>query len=75
MYWLALVVFFTVSAPSAVGQTVVERAALANIFAEQRIRLTYASENDNDTLQIGKLIGADQIVFANHTVRLQSDSR
>lgn len=33
MYWLALVVFFTVSAPSAFGQTVVERAALANIFA------------------------------------------
>ncbi len=73
MYWLALVVFFTVSAPSAFGQTVVERAALANIFAEQRIRLTYAS--DNDALRIGKRIGADQIVFANHTEGLQSDFR
>ena len=73
MYWLVLVVFFTVSAPSAFGQTVVERAALANIFAEQRICLTHAS--DNDALRIGKRIVAEQIFFANHTVRLQSDSR
>lgn len=73
MYWLALVVFFTFSAPSAFEQTVVERAALANIFAEHRIRQTYAS--DNDAFRIGNLIGADQNVFVCHTVRLQSDSR
>jgi hypothetical protein len=57
----------------AYGQTVVERAALANILAEQQIRLTYAS--DSDALRIGKLIGADQIVFTDYTVDRSHDYR
>ena len=48
-------------------QTVVERAQLNRAFDEQRIRLTHTSDDETQLLRVGKLIGADQIVFADHT--------
>lgn len=43
---------------------VVERAQLQQVFKEQQIRLTHTSDDDADILRVGKLIGADRIVFA-----------
>lgn len=43
---------------------VVERAQLQQVFKEQQIRLTHTSDDDADLLRVGKLIGADRVVFA-----------
>ena len=43
---------------------VVEREQLQQVLKEQRIRLTYTSDDDADILRVGKLIGADRVVFA-----------
>lgn len=45
------------------GHTVVERARLQEIFEEQKIRLTHTSDDDASILKIGKLVGADRVVF------------
>jgi hypothetical protein len=43
---------------------VVERAQLQQVFKEQQVRLTHTSDDDADILRVGKLIGADRVVFA-----------
>jgi hypothetical protein len=50
------------------GHTVLERSRLDQIFKEQAIRLTHTSDDDAQILRVGKLIGADHIIFAEHTV-------
>ena len=45
------------------GDTVVERARLVEIFEEQRIQLTHSTDDDARILKVGKLIGADRVVF------------
>jgi len=44
--------------------TVIERARLQVVLNEQQIRLTHTSDDEADLLRIGKLVGADQMVFA-----------
>jgi hypothetical protein len=51
------------------GNIVVERQEIAQIQEEQRFRLRHASDTDADLLQIGKLSGADRVVFVEGTVR------
>ncbi|MCP9470286.1 MAG: CsgG/HfaB family protein [Nitrospira sp.] len=43
---------------------VVERARLQMILKEQEIRLTHTPEDEADLLRIGKLAGADHMIFA-----------
>ena len=45
------------------GLTVVERARLQQIFQEQQIRLTHTADDDADILRVGKLVGADRVIF------------
>jgi len=42
---------------------VIERAQLQAIIKEQQIRLTYTADDDADVLRVGKMVGADEIVF------------
>jgi curli production assembly/transport component CsgG len=49
------------------GQTVVERSKLEALLKEQQVRLVYSTDSDADVLRVGKLIGADMIVFAEAT--------
>jgi hypothetical protein len=51
------------------GNTVVERARFKEILDEQHIRLTYTPDDDADILRVGRLLGADRIVFADATIR------
>lgn len=57
------------------GQTVVERSRLDQIFHEQAIRLTHTSDDDAQILRVGKLVGADRIIFAEHTITSSIASR
>jgi hypothetical protein len=50
------------------GHTVVERSRLQQVFKEQEIRLTHSSEDDAEILRVGKLLGADRVVFAEHNI-------
>lgn len=50
------------------GHTVLERSRLDQIFKEQAIRLTHTPDDDAQILRVGKLLGADTIIFAEHTV-------
>ena len=54
------------------GQRVVERARLQEIFDEQKVSLTHSSEDDINLLRVGKLVGADRIIFVETTVRTES---
>ena len=45
------------------GFRLVERSHLKQIFREQKIRLTHTSEDEADLLHVGRLIGAEQVVF------------
>lgn len=55
------------------GATVVERGALQQILTEQKIQLTHSSENDADRLRIGKLTGANRVLFVD--VQIQPTSK
>ena len=44
------------------GYPVVERSRLNAIFAEQKLRLSHA--RDEDVLRVGRLVGATQVIFA-----------
>jgi len=44
------------------GYTVVQRARLQQIFAEQK--LPHASDSEEDLLRVGRIAGATQVVFA-----------
>ena len=45
------------------GATLVEPTRLQELFDEQRIRLTQTSDDDFQVLKVGRLAGADEIVF------------
>lgn len=45
------------------GHIVVERARLQEIFDEQKIRLTHTSDDDSRVLKVGRLVGAERVVF------------
>lgn len=45
------------------NSVVIERARLHEIFEEQRIQLTHSSDDDSKILKVGRLAGADRIVF------------
>lgn len=45
------------------GHTIVERGRLLEILNEQRIRLTHTTDDDAQILKVGKLTGADRVVF------------
>jgi hypothetical protein len=51
------------------GHTVVERNNLEAIQEEQRLRLRQTADHEADALHVGKLSGADRIVFVEATVR------
>ena len=55
------------------GATVVERDALQQILTEQKIQLTHSSDNDADRLRIGKLTGANRVLFVD--VQIQPTSK
>jgi hypothetical protein len=57
------------------GQIVVERARLQTVFNEQSIRLTHTPDDDANVLRVGKLIGAERIIFAEATVTSAISSR
>lgn len=57
------------------GHTVVERSRLNQLFKEQAIRLTHTSDDDADILRVGKLLGAERILFAEHTISSNVVSR
>ena len=54
---------------------VVERARLKEILNEQKVRLTNTSEDQTDLLRVGRLLGADQIIFADATVNSKEVQR
>ena len=45
------------------GLRIVERAQLQKVFDEQSIRLTHTPDDEAQVLRVGKLIGADVVVF------------
>jgi len=57
------------------GHTVVERARLQEVFNEQRIRLSHTPDDDADILRVGRLIGAERVVFAEVTVKSEKVSQ
>jgi len=50
------------------GQTVVERSRLDQVFKEQQIRLTHTSDDNSEVLRVGALVGAERVIFAEHTI-------
>lgn len=54
---------------------VVERARLKEILNEQKVRLTNTSDDEADLLRVGRLLGADQIIFADATVNSKEVQR
>lgn len=57
------------------GATVVERARLQEVFEEQKIRLTHTTDDEAGLLKVGRLIGADHVIFAEATVTPATSSR
>ena len=45
------------------GLRIVERSRLQQVFEEQKIILTYSTDDDAQILKVGKILGADSIVF------------
>lgn len=45
------------------GLTVVERARLKQVLDEQTVRLTHTPDDEAQVLKVGKLLGADMLVF------------
>lgn len=56
------------------GYTVVERARIMEILNEQKIQLTHSPDDSADVLRVGRLVGADRVVFAEATVRKEAYS-
>lgn len=54
------------------GQRIVERARLQEIFDEQKISLTHGAEDDMNLLRVGRLAGADRVIFVETTERTES---
>lgn len=49
------------------GLRIVERARLKQVFDEQMIRLTRTADDDAQVLKVGKLLGAETVVFIDTT--------
>ena len=45
------------------GLTIVERAKLQQVFNEQQIRLTHTPDDEAQVLRVGKLLGAEMVIF------------
>lgn len=45
------------------GLTIVERARLQQVFNEQQIRLTHTPDDEAQVLRVGKLLGAETVIF------------
>ncbi|MGH7205269.1 MAG: CsgG/HfaB family protein [Nitrospiraceae bacterium] len=58
-----------------VGHTVVERARLMEVFNEQKLRLTHTPDDNADVLRVGRLVGADRVIFADVTIRPEAVSQ
>lgn len=56
------------------GHTVVERARLQEIFDEQKIRLMHTPDDEADVLRVGRLVGAERVIFAEVTIRPENVS-
>jgi curli production assembly/transport component CsgG len=54
---------------------VVERARLKEILNEQQVHLTNTSDDEAAWLKVGRLLGADQIIFADATVNSKEVQR
>lgn len=54
---------------------VLERSRLKEIMNEQRVRLTNTSDDEADLLRVGRLLGADWIIFADATLTSAEDRR
>lgn len=50
------------------GLRIVERAKLLQLFEEQRIRLTHTADDEGPILRVGKLLGAEMVVFTDASV-------
>ncbi len=57
------------------GLTVVERARLQAIFTEQGVRLTHSPDDDSQILHVGRLLGADRVIFVEVTDRPAVDTQ
>jgi len=47
----------------------VERARILEVFKEQKMQLTHSFEDEGDVLRVGRLLGADWVVFVDTTMR------
>lgn len=56
------------------GLVIVERAQLQRIFDEQKIRLTHTPEDEGAVLTVGRLVGAQQVVFVDSPVQAGLDT-
>lgn len=65
----------TVTLLQQAGIRIVERARLRQIIDEQKIILTHTSEDEAQLLQVGKILGADSIVFVEATMSSSQMSR
>lgn len=50
------------------GLRIVERAKILQLFDEQRIRLTHTADDEGPILRVGKLLGAEMVVFTDASV-------
>ena len=47
----------------------IERARILEVFKEQKMQLTHSSEDEGNILRVGRLLGADWVVFVDTTMR------
>jgi membrane-associated protease RseP (regulator of RpoE activity) len=57
------------------GLRIVERSRLQQVFDEQKIRLTYSTDDDAQILKVGKILGAGSIVFVETETSSSQTSR
>jgi hypothetical protein len=50
------------------GHTVVERSRLDQVFKEQQIRLIHTPDDNAEILRLGKLVGAERVIFAENSI-------
>jgi len=51
------------------GIMVIEHARVQQVSNEQNIQLTHTRDDDASILRIGKLLGADHVIFAEATIK------
>lgn len=65
----------TVTTLQQMSLKIVERSRLQQVFDEQKIRLTYSTDDDAQLLKVGKIIGAGSIVFVETETSSSQTSR